>query len=181
MGLWQMAIARVTYKGKSIAQFWTAGVIPALLGLGLSLRDAQFVAEAEGHLVSMLVTENLVVDDGLELAIDMLLDADDAGVAYCEIGTGSTTPTSSDTDLVTGVSRKSWLTRERAGQTGDFSTFFLASESTYDIQEIGSFGGSGATITLGSGKMFSRWLQSYDNSGGNNDLTIDYSITAEAG
>ncbi len=172
---------RVKLRGRAVIRAYPAGELDGLFDLGLTLAEAQDVLFLEGKLLHEGVAENLVVDDGLELALNMLLDDEDGGLTYCEIGTDNTAPSAGDDDLITGVSRKAWLNRDRSAQTANFSTFFLASESTYDIQEIGNFGGASASASLGTGALFSRWLYDYDNSGGNNDLTVDYSIDAEAG
>lgn len=167
-------------RGFGFLRAYEAGVIEHYLNQGYTLREAQMMAFNEGLLRFKGSFSNLVVNDGLEIAIDLLTEDEGTGLTYCEIGTGTTTPAAGDEDLVTGAARKAWLSRDRSSQTGNFATFFTAAESTYHIRELGNFGGASATSTLGSGKLFSRWLYNYDNSGGNNDLTIDYSITAQA-
>jgi len=123
--------------------------------------------------------KNLITTVGKQLIGDMLIDASgyDTGLTYQAIGTSSTSPTVSDTQLGAEAARKAVTSKSRSGNEITFSTFFTAAESSYNIQEAGIFGHSTATSSPNTGILFSHWLVSFDNSAGNYDLTFDYVLT----
>ena len=132
----------------------------------------EIIYQDEGH--------NIIVTDGLEFVVDMLIDASavyDTGLSYCAEGTDNTAVTAAATDLGTEAARKSITSRSRSGVEGTFSTFFTAAEADDNIKEAGLFGGTGATAAADSGVMFSHWLVAYDNSGATVDITFDYVLT----
>lgn len=126
--------------------------------------------------------ENMIVTDGLEFLIDMLIDLSavyDSGILDCAEGTNSTAPAAGQAALVTEAARKVITSRSRSGVEGTFSTFFTAAEANDAIEEAGLFGGTGA-LGVGNpdtGVMFARWLVSYDNSTPTADITFDYVLT----
>ena len=164
-------------RGQSILRAWTPGILPALMAEGMGLREAQDAARARGHCLFEGKVRNLIVSAGKELVGDFLIDQETTGLAWHAIGTGSTTPSVSDTQLQTEVKRKQWTTRDRSGNVLTLSVFYTSAECTYNLQEAGAFGGAGASSTPNSGTLFSRYLQAYDNSAGNVDLTFDYTLT----
>lgn len=148
------------------------GVIQSLLDSGLSLHEAidQAVPESE-------VTEhNLVTTLGKALVGKLLTGQESTGITYVALGTGTTAPAVGDTQLVTEVTRKALVDKVVSGGTITLSVFFLASECTYSIQEVGFFGAQ-ATSTANSGTLFSRVLKAQDNSAGLSDLTFQYTLT----
>jgi len=163
-------------KGRSVMRGWKAGVIPALLAQGMTLKQAQTEARRLGELIYERAVSNLIVTAGKGLVGDLMVDEESAGLAYHAIGTGTTTPSVSDTTLTTEVKRKLWASRDRTGNMVELSAFYPATECTYNIKEAGVFGGSTAGATPNSGTLFSHYLQSYDNSAGSVDLTFDYSV-----
>lgn len=166
----------IMLKGRSVMRGWKRGVIPALLGAGKTLKEAQEIALRCGALRHISRVDNLIVTAGKGLVGDLMVDEESAGLAYHAIGTGTTTPSASDTELTTEVERKLWASRDRTGNTVDLSAFYPAAECTYNIKEAGVFGGAAASATPDSGTLFSHYLQSYDNSAGSVDLTFDYSV-----
>ena len=133
------------------------------------------------HTGEVIVHEgpNLIVTIGPELVGDMLMDRDgyDTGLTYQAIGTGVTAPAVADTILTTEVARKAITYKTRTNNVVTYSTFFTATESTFDLKEAGIFGHSTASTTPNSGVFFSHWLEAFDNSAGTYDLTYDYILT----
>ena len=154
------------------------GVLDALMR-AVSYDAARWWAQYLGHQIAQVTSENLIVTSGKELVAKMLMDESgyDTGLTYCAIGTGSITPLASDTTLTTEVERKAITLKSRSSNEVTYSTYFLASEATYNIQEVGLFGHSTATATPDSGVLFNHALLAYDNSSGAVDLTIDVIIT----
>ena len=148
---------------------------------GLKIRNIKVVLKAfkNGKLVDVREAENLITNAGLYHLLDLLIDDADGGIRYCAIGTDDTPPSIEDTKLKNEVARKQITTRSRTGNRILLSTFFTASESAYNIKEVGLFGGSGASGDPDTGILFDRSLLSYDNSQGENDLTIDFEFEAE--
>ncbi len=138
-----------------------------------------------GREVERLVQDNLIVTRGLGLMCDMLIDASaayDTGLSYCALGTGATAVVAGDVELDVETSRKQITYRARSVGTLDIRTFFIASECSVNLKEVGLFGAS-ATGAANSGIMFSRSLLSaggFDNSAGLYDVTIAWTITLSA-
>jgi hypothetical protein len=162
-------------QGRSILRAWHPGVLQHYMAQERTLWAAEKLAFR--HLAFESVVNNLVVTTGKQLVGDILVDVESTGLTYHAIGTGTATPAIGNTQLGAEVKRKVWTARSRSGPSVDLSVFYLAAESTYYIKEAGVFGGSTASSTANSGTLFSRYLQSYDNSGGTYDLTFDYTVT----
>ena len=101
------------------------------------------------------------------------------GLTYHAIGSGDSTPQTSQLTLDDEEARKQWTVTARTGSVVLFEVFYLASESQYEIAEAGVFGDN-ATAAADSGIIFSRYLQSFDNSAGSFDLTFEYELTIGA-
>lgn len=164
-------------RGRCTLTAYPRGLLPWLLEMGMSLADAR--EWAEPWVAHRSVVENLVVTCGKELVCRMLIDESgyDTGLTYHAIGTSSTTPLLADTTLGTEAARKAITDKDRAANVITLATFFTAAECTYAIEECGIFGHSTAGASADSGVLFSHWLQAYDNSGGEHDLTFDYVLT----
>lgn len=188
----------VTLKGKSLLRVFERGAIkywmekksplvPQELRISRDLRTARSAVLRDaieecvkrGLCVHEETVDNLVVTAGKELLCDLLAGEETVGMAYHEIGSGSTTPVIADTALTTCEKRKALTSLVRSGNQVLASAFYMASECTYDIQEAGIFGGAAATATEGSGKMLCHYLQAYDNAAGEYDLTFEYSLTID--
>ena len=139
-----------------------------------------------GRVVKRLRQRNLIVTAGLGLMGDMLIDASaayDTGLSYCALGTGTTAPVAGNTTLQTETSRKIITYRGRTGASLDIRTFFIASECSANLKETGLFGSSTATAAANSGVLFCRAILAaggFDNSAGNYDVTIAWTITLTA-
>ena len=183
VGLIMKEKSAIKFVGRSILMAWEPGLIPRLMAQGHTLRQAQQIAKQAGALKFRSTVTNLIVTTGLQMAIDWAIDVDAAGLTIHAIGTGTAAPALGDTTLGSEEERKLWSTRARVGTQGQFSVFYLGSESNYDLKEAGTFGGASALVgTPDSGKLWNRHLQPYDNSGGSpNDLTYDYEIDVQEG
>jgi hypothetical protein len=139
----------------------------------LTARDAQ------GRIVAQHTAHNLWTTLGKEMVANLLgaTTGYEVGITYCAIGTGSTAPAAGDTTLVAEASRKVISSYTPAGAVLEISTFFTSVESAYNIQEVGLFGHTSATASADSGLLFARALLALDNSGGTNNVSIDWTIT----
>lgn len=162
--------------GHSKLTVWEKGFLPNCMSHGMTLKESQKAGYGLGMDVEVLDVDNLIVTEGLQLVGDILAGDDASSLTYHSIGTGTATPVAGNTTLSTEVGRKSWASTLRSSQQVTFSVFYTAAQSTFAIEECGVFGGTSAGTALNSGRLFSRYLQSYDNSGGLNDLTFDYII-----
>jgi len=98
----------------------------------------------------------------IELAKPLYADTPDIEIKYLAIGTSSTPPTASDTQLGTEVFRTADVLLGTTG-TGIVTSQFtiLAAEYAGSIKEIGIFAGSTATATVDTGILVSRILWDY--------------------
>ena len=146
--------------------------------------NVRFTHRRTGRLIKKIVGRNLIVNSGKALLGDMLIDRSgyDTGLTVCAIGTDNTEPNDNDTTLGTEAARKAITTRVRVGLSVQLTTYLAYSECSYAIEEAGIFGHSTAQAgTPDSGELFSRWLLSFDNSGGEADMTIDYMLPVSGG
>jgi hypothetical protein len=110
------------------------------------------------------------------LVAQLLIDTETTGLTFHAIGTDATAPSLADTTLGTEFARKAFSLRERAANILSLSVFYLAGEATANITEAGVFGGATASATPDSGTLFSHYLQTFNNSGGDFDLTFEYEL-----
>ncbi len=127
--------------------------------------------ESESH--------NLVVTSGKVLVAKMIMEEAgfDTGITFCDVGTNNTAPTIGDTDLNTGTKRNAITRAIRTGNVVQFRTFYAAADITAFLKEVGLFGHSTATSTLGTGEMFNRAIIDFDNTAGGKDLTVVVQVT----
>ena len=102
----------------------------------------------------------------MNLALDEMLKAlqgltPDLDIAYMALGTSNTPLTNNDLTLGAEIFRTPPISQNKTA-TGELTTVFtvLDSEAVAQIEEIGIFGGSGATITADTGTLISRVLYS---------------------
>lgn len=167
----------IRLTGKSTLRAFERGVIRYWMDKGMDLNEAIQQAVKRGLCVHEQTVDNLVVTAGKQLLADLMIGEETTGIAYHEIGTGTTTPALTDTALTTASARKALASKVRSGNQVQASAFYLASECTYEIEEAGIFGGDDATGVAGTGAMLCHYLQTYDNSGGLYDLTFEYTLT----
>jgi hypothetical protein len=134
-----------------------------------------------------VVQKNLIVDSsnyGIDILVQYLISAYSGsfsfplGIAWGEIGTGSTTPSAGDTALTTPTNRAAVSYAMDSGLNTAVIQFFfpdsvLANETYY---ECGTF--IGGSSTIGSGNMFNHALfeTPYSKSSGT-DTTLEVDIS----
>lgn len=164
-------------RGRGIKEAYPAGLIGQLMAAGRSYEEAKRLARSRR--LSREETGNLVVTAGKVLTARFLYSTPLlSGINYCAIGTGASAPAAADTSLAAEAARKYHTRRARVGTEVTLETFFTAAECSYNITEVGWFGGD-ATGAADSGQMFSHFLQSESNAGGSKDLTFSYVVTVE--
>jgi hypothetical protein len=106
--------------------------------------------------------QNRIMDAALdELAEVFLGTAPDLQVEYLGLGTSNTPLTNTQTMLVSEIFRAPYISQDKTGVGEITTTFYVIDiEAVAQIEEIGIFAGSGATVTKDSGKMISRILWS---------------------
>ncbi len=121
---------------------------------------------------------NMTVDGGLTLALQNLFNVSGyTGLNYCAIGTGTTAPAHGDTQLGTETARNQFTSDVVIiGSQATIQTFFLASQCTVRIRELGLFG-NGATSTANSGTLFARVLCDFDNSTLAKDIVVTWIVS----
>ncbi len=118
----------------------------------------------------------MIVDSGLNLQGQVLLGKSFTGLSYCAIGTNSTAAAASDVKLGTETKRVQITSSDMVANVATILIYFLASESTIYIKEVGLFGNA-ATATTDSGTLYARAVVDYDNSGSPQDVVISATIT----
>lgn len=175
--------AGLRLTGRAVLSVYPRGLIARLMRRysgrdGYTFDSARWVAER--FLVHRSSVSNLIVTSGKVLVCRMLMDDGaqwDTGLTYHAIGTGSTAVAVGDTTLTTETGRKAITSKSRSGNEVTFSTFFPVADCTVKVAECGVFGSSTAGAGADSGELMCHYLQAYDNSGGNFDLTFDWVLT----
>ncbi|NMC30707.1 MAG: hypothetical protein GYA45_11625 [Pelolinea sp.] len=153
---------------------FTPGVIPLLIGQGLSLPEAIRMARGLGYQRNHIEVPNLVTTVGKQFISRRITGEETVALKYMAIGTGTTAPAVTDTKLVTESMRK-LLTECVQGDNFFYSSaFLLASECAIHIKEGGLFGGSTALAAADSGWLLCRFLLDFDNSSDPQDVTIQH-------
>jgi len=160
-------------QGKSTIRGFSAGILERYLRY-MDIREA--IARLAPSALYTKTVSNLVVTGGKELTADALMGLEAVGLTYHALGTGNAAPALGDAGLATETARKAWTSKTRTGAVITYTVFYLASEAAYNIAECGVFGSASANGTLGSGILFARYLQPYDNSAGLIDLTFEYEL-----
>lgn len=133
-------------------------------------------------IAKVLEGKNVICTVGKQFLGDVLIGVEttDTELTYCALGASSTTPVVGDTQLTDeggGSAMRNVITsRSRSGNEITLSTFFTAAQSTLAILEAAIFGKDASGVE-NSGTIFAHWLSSFDNSGGNYDITFDYVLT----
>jgi hypothetical protein len=175
-------------RGTVIVRAHPAGTIDAYHALVAEgkIEDAQKLISAGDVKV---VQRNLVVDSlnyGIDILVQYLLSAYNGsfafplGIAYGEIGTGTTTPQSTDTALQTPTNRVSTTYAADSGYNTAITQFFFPDSvlANEDYYEFGTF--IGGSVTIGSGNMFNHALFSspYSKSAGTDTtVEVDFNFT----
>jgi hypothetical protein len=120
---------------------------------------------------------NRITNAGLNEMVKALDGTNDIALGYFAIGTGTGSIDDTDTTLGNETFRTSELTASRTG-TGEFTSTYtvIDSEAVGVWEEIGFFGGSGASASADSGTMLSRILYSREKTS-LEEIDITYKIT----
>jgi Phage tail-collar fibre protein len=127
--------------------------------------------DANGHIKSQSFSKNLVVANGKDWIASRMISTSDAVMSHMSIGTGSTTPSSGNTALVTEVGRVALTSSTRTANQVTYSALFPAGTGTGAIQEAGIFN----NVSLGT--MLCRTVFSTINKDVLDTLTINWTIT----
>jgi len=103
-------------------------------------------------LLLSLTVENLVVNVGLQEALDLLFGLGGTAFGYVAVGSDNTAPAAGDTALGSEIARSDFDECSRSGQVVTADTWFGASEGNGTWRESGLFNAASA------GKMLSRAL-----------------------
>jgi hypothetical protein len=112
---------------------------------------------------------NLIVNAGKNLMRDILGGfATDARIRYLGVGTSSTAPAATDTQLVAENMRKAATSYDNSIGTGQnkTTTYLAPGDANINIQELGWFATATATGTANSGVMVARTLYSHNKNAG---------------
>ena len=171
-------------KGTVIVRSHPAGTIhlyETLVGLGKLELARELLAEGKVEVEQ----KNIIVfslNHGYDILVQFLLSgytgsfafASTLGIAWGEIGTGSTAPANTDTALTTPTNRATVSYAADIGFNEAQTQFFFpdAALANGTYNEFGTF--IGGTATIGSGNMFNHALFStpYSKSGGT-DTTVE--------
>jgi len=129
----------------------------------------------KGKIVEVHESRNLVVNSGLSHIADQLsASPNQSAMSHMAIGTGTTSPSGSDTSLQNEVARVALSSRSDSGTTITYSATFGVGTGTGAITEAGIFNaGSGGT-------MLARSTFGAVNKGSNDVLQIDWEITFQS-
>lgn len=109
--------------------------------------------------------DNLITDAGRGLLRDTLRGAvTDAKIRYLALGTSTTAPAISDTQLGAEVFRKAVTSFTTSGNTATITNVYVAPGDAVGvgIQELGWFAGPDATTTANSGVLLARVLYAHN-------------------
>jgi len=137
--------------------------------LHIRLRDEH------GFLKRELTTSNLVVNTGLYHIADQLSDRGEAAMSHLAVGTGTTTPVASDTQLANQLEDRHAFTSKTqgAGSSANKVTYvaeWAAGHATGAVTEAGIFNSDSA------GQMLCRAVFAVINKGASDTMTLTWEL-----
>jgi hypothetical protein len=133
------------------------------------------VKDLNGAVKDERTVDNLVVDTGLAFIASRMKDATATAMTHMAVGTGTTSPTGSDTDLVALAGSREALDHTTVtGSQIEYICGFESSESTGTITEAGIFNAASG------GTMLCRVVFSAIEKGADDSLSINWKITLSA-
>lgn len=121
-----------------------------------------------------------VTNAGLNLLRDSMRGVlNNTQILYVAVGTGSTAPAATDTQLQTEVFRKALTSSSNGAAAGEgVFTLYLSPQDVVGtaIAEVGWFAGSSATGTTNSGVLVARALYSHTKTA-NESINVAFDIT----
>ena len=120
--------------------------------------------------------DNLVVDAGLSQIIDLMIGTDTDSFTHCRVGSGTTAPDASDTDMETIIGSGLTVTNKyKSGLVAYFDTFFSTSDNNGSWEETGI-----ANASTGSDLLCRRKFSSSFTKSTSNTALVAWSITLAA-
>ena len=110
----------------------------------------------DGNVKAEYTDHNLVVNSGIALILDTLVNSNEHHPTHIALGTGTTATTNTDTALEVEAYRKVITSETITGNSAKFATFIAFSDYEGTISELGLF--EDASDTAGSGTLFSRFI-----------------------
>lgn len=117
---------------------------------------------------------------GHNLLRDALKGVDNAKILYFALGSGTSTPTASQTKLDTETFRKAISSYASGASTGEalINAYIAPTDAVgANIQEVAVFAGNSAKSTANSGIMVGRALWSHNPKLGTESITLQLDIT----
>lgn len=152
---------------------------PTGVNVHIYSRERSSLPPEQGNWQLECKAHNLVVTAGKVLVAQMMAEDSgyDTGLTYCEVGTNTTTPSLTDTNIGTVTKRNAITAYRRTSNRVQFRTFFAAGDITAYLKAIGLYGHSTATSTNQTGELFNHAKIDFDNSSGAKDLTAVIEVT----
>lgn len=119
--------------------------------------------------------ENLVVNAGLNQIIALIIGSSSTFWAFTGVGSGSTTPAATDTDLTTPIGRIGVTNAYQVSNVGHFDTFFSSTQDNGTWNESGIFTAASSGIMLCHKLLASSFTKSSSNT-----ATVSWTITITA-
>lgn len=173
--------SRIVVSGRARLTAFEPGVISGLMAGGKSFWEAYHSAVRRGAARKVVTAHNLDANVGLQFVARRITGEESSGLGYLAIGTGTTAPLSTDTELETETARRALVECKQSDLYFYSTVFFLASECSVHVTEGGVFGGVSASLTANSGLLLARFLLDFDNTVTQYDLTIQHTGELEAG
>ena len=133
----------------------------------LIVRDAE-----TGTILQVMEGKNLITMAGKSLIASLLNGESVSLIGYCAVGSGTTTPSASDTTLEGEIGRLPITSKSRSGNVITYSTFFGSGDLNGTWNKVGLFNAQTG------GVMFSEYLlPSTINKDATKTVDIEYAIT----
>ena len=137
------------------------------------------VIDKNGNVKQHYTDHNLVVDAGIALILDTLVNDKAHHPTHIALGTGTTAAAATNTSLATEAYRKAITSSTITGNSAKFAAFIAFADYAGTISELGLF--ADASDTAGSGTLFSRFIPTTAITKTSADaLVISWTITFSA-
>ena len=117
--------------------------------------DIQII-DKNGNVKQHYTDHNLVVDAGIALILDTLVNDKAHHPTHLALGTGTTAAANTDTSLEAEAYRKAITSATITGNSAKFAAFIGFADYAGTISELGLF--ADASDVAGSGTLFSRFI-----------------------
>jgi hypothetical protein len=135
--------------------------------------------DKDGNVKAHYTDHNLVVDSGIALILDTLVNNTAHQPTHIALGTGTNAAAAGDVSLQTEEYRKAITSSTITGNSAKFAAFIAFADYSGTISELGLF--ADATDTVGSGTLFSRFIPTTPITKTSADaLVISWTITLSA-